>query len=247
MMSEGTRVVARALASIGVLACAGNPTAPSVRSPKEPPVLRLHRAGLGRGEQNRTLADQVRTFAPDEPIVLVTEVERASPGLTLRVRWSRGADQVQEDVAPLTGGTQVLAFPFKASQPRPRGWYRVSLSVDEEPVGALTFEVHDAPVVEEPVIFFGEGDTPARALTEGPVHPPYPQEWVEKGPDGLVIVRCLVTTKGTAEDCLIMYPVWFTGESTLRWLEGQRWTPVTRGGQSANAWYVFNFSFRHRR
>jgi hypothetical protein len=186
----------------------------------------------------------VRIFGPEEPIVLVTDVERASLGLTLRARWSRGGDLVQEDVAPLTGRAQVVTFPLQGPN-RSLGHYRVSLTVDGEAVAELRFDVHETPVTQEPVIMFGEGDTPARP-TEGPARPPYPPEWIEKGRDGLVIVRCLVTTRGTAEDCLIINPLWFTGESTLHWLERQRWTPVTRAGQPTNAWYVFNVSFRHQ-
>lgn len=63
------------------------------------------------------------------------------------------------------------------------------------------------------------------------------------GPEGLAIVRCTITTEGTAEDCVILHPVWFTGDAVLRWLSEQRWIPATRGGKAVNARYVFNFRF----
>ena len=207
------------------------------------PTLRLGDAGIARGVQNLALTDRGQRFRPDEPIMLVTKVESATPGLVFRVRWKRGQELVQEDTTVLTGGFQLITLPLRDEHQHPQGQYHAVLGASDEPIGDLSFEIGE-PSPDEPIVSFGEGDIRPRLLTEGPAQPPVPQEWVENGRDGLAIVRCTLTIEGKAEDCLIYRPVWFTGRSILRWLSEQHWAPATRAGVPVNARYVFNFRLR---
>ena len=62
---------------------------------------------------------------------------------------------------------------------------------------------------------------------------------------GLVIVRCTITEKGTAEDCTIVKPLFPSlDRAVLDWLAGSTWSPITLGGQPRRVSYVFNFNFR---
>ena len=57
-----------------------------------------------------------------------------------------------------------------------------------------------------------------------------------------MIVKCILTVEGRAEDCTVIKglgpPV---DQTVLRWLAGVSWFPVTFQGKPQRVSYVFNF------
>ena len=65
---------------------------------------------------------------------------------------------------------------------------------------------------------------------------------------GLLIVRCILSVEGRAEDCRIVKPlVPALDREVLQWLAGSSWSPVTLDGKPQRVSYVFNFNFRLER
>jgi hypothetical protein len=118
------------------------------------------------------------------------------------------------------------------------------LHADPAPGSRKTEEV-DAGLPPTPTPF-GEGMT-RPVLQSGSPPLTYSEEWVERGGNGSLIVRCAITREGRIRDCTIVSPVEYMTEQTLRWLAEARFTPVTRNGEPQQVWYVFRFVFAHGR
>jgi TonB family protein len=75
--------------------------------------------------------------------------------------------------------------------------------------------------------------------------PDYSPEDRDAGIEGLVIVRCVLTTAGTAEGCRVIKSLSpATDREVLDWLSGCRWSPVTFQGKPVSVRYAFNFTFK---
>ena len=72
-------------------------------------------------------------------------METTAPGQALRVRWTPGYDgaALQEDSVPLATGTVRLDVPFRREPPLEIGPYRLDVSIDDEAVAFLAFEVKE--------------------------------------------------------------------------------------------------------
>jgi TonB family protein len=87
-----------------------------------------------------------------------------------------------------------------------------------------------------------------RSSPNGKRSPDYPAEVREVGVSGLLIVRCILSVEGRAEDCRIVKPlVPALDREVLQWLAGSSWSPVTLDGKPQRVSYVFNFNFRLER
>ncbi|HUM10782.1 MAG TPA: energy transducer TonB [Myxococcaceae bacterium] len=74
--------------------------------------------------------------------------------------------------------------------------------------------------------------------------PDYPAEAREAGVAGLLIVRCILSVEGRAEECTVVKPLASSLErEVLGWLAGSSWSPVTLQGKPQRVSYIFNFNF----
>ncbi|HYV45281.1 MAG TPA: energy transducer TonB [Myxococcaceae bacterium] len=88
------------------------------------------------------------------------------------------------------------------------------------------------------VLAFGEGMTrPERVSGADPV---YTREALEAHVQGLMIVKCVISTDGSIHNCRIIKPLPFMEKAVLDALATRRYKPVTFQGRPITCDYVFN-------
>jgi len=88
------------------------------------------------------------------------------------------------------------------------------------------------------VLPFGAGMTRPEKLS-GP-QPQYTREALEARVQGLMIVKCVITTEGKVERCRIIKPLPHMEQAVLDSLYAQRYKPVTFQGRPVQVDYTFN-------
>ena len=88
------------------------------------------------------------------------------------------------------------------------------------------------------VLPFGAGMTRPEK-TSGPA-PQYTREALEARVQGLMIVKCVITTEGAIERCRIIKPLPHMEQAVLDSLYAQRYKPVTFQGRPVQVDYTFN-------
>ncbi len=86
------------------------------------------------------------------------------------------------------------------------------------------------------VLPFGEGMTRPRQTEGRP--PQYSREALEAHIEGLMLVKCVITTEGKLENCRIVKPLPHMERPVLDALAASRWTPVTYQGKPVSVEYV---------
>ena len=56
-----------------------------------------------------------------------------------------------------------------------------------------------------------------------------------------MIVKCVITTEGTVQNCQIIKPIPHMEQAVLSWLQASKYSPVTFQGKPQQVSYVFNF------
>jgi TonB family protein len=92
--------------------------------------------------------------------------------------------------------------------------------------------------VEPDTLPFGAGMTRPEKIS-GPV-PQYTKEALEKRSQGLMIVKCIITSEGEVRRCRIIQPLPFMEEAVLDALYQSRYKPVTFEGRPVQIDYTFN-------
>jgi len=94
------------------------------------------------------------------------------------------------------------------------------------------------PTAPTEVMAFGEGMTrPERVSGRDPV---YTREALEAHVQGLMIVKCIISTEGALHNCRIIKPLPFMERAVLDALATRRYKPVTFQGKPITCDYVFN-------
>ncbi|NMO16947.1 energy transducer TonB [Pyxidicoccus fallax] len=88
------------------------------------------------------------------------------------------------------------------------------------------------------VLPFGAGMTRPRKLS-GP-KPQYTREALQARVQGLMIIKCVITTRGTVERCRIIKSLPHMEQAVLEALHAQRYQPVTFQGRPVPVDYTFN-------
>ncbi|WPB74870.1 energy transducer TonB [Archangium violaceum] len=88
------------------------------------------------------------------------------------------------------------------------------------------------------VLPFGAGMTRPEKMS-GPA-PQYTREALEARVQGLMIVKCVITTEGAIERCRIIKPLPHMEQAVLDSLYAQRYKPVTFQGRPVQVDYTFN-------
>jgi protein TonB len=81
-------------------------------------------------------------------------------------------------------------------------------------------------------------------LIAGPTQAPYPRQAVVARREGVVNVRCRITTDGAVRDCKILSGDVTLQETALDTLAKQRYKPMFFDGMPVAVWYTFRFTFK---
>ncbi len=86
------------------------------------------------------------------------------------------------------------------------------------------------------ILPFGEGMTRPKQLEGRPVA--YSREALEAHIEGLMLIKCVITTEGKLENCRIVKPLPHMEKAALDALSSSRWTPVMYQGKPVSVEYV---------
>lgn len=75
-------------------------------------------------------------------------------------------------------------------------------------------------------------------------HPAYPMRARMRGISGTVVMRCVVTETGLAQNCMILKSPAYLDEAVLTASRSWRFTPVVWQGRPVSVNYVFKYKFR---
>lgn len=92
-----------------------------------------------------------------------------------------------------------------------------------------------------PMLFQEGMNQPVRVAGTDPT---YPQIARLRGVQGLVIMRCLLTEKGLAENCTILKSPAYLDDAVLSATRSWRFTPVKWQGRAVPVQYVFKYNFK---
>lgn len=89
---------------------------------------------------------------------------------------------------------------------------------------------------------FGLGMT--RPVQTSGSAPQYSREAIAARVEGKVIVRCVITVKGTVQDCKVIKGVPMLDDISVAALLASRFSPVTYQGRAEAVQYLFTFNFK---
>lgn len=99
---------------------------------------------MGRGvDAEKRVTERVDIFAPGDVIYASVITNGASPGATLKARWTFEDGQVVEETEQSIAPTGPAATEFHISKPDgwPAGKYKLEVFLDGQPVQTQSFEV----------------------------------------------------------------------------------------------------------
>lgn len=94
----------------------------------------------------------------------------------------------------------------------------------------------------ESSMFFQAGMTQPVRISG--MDPAYPQIALLRGVEGTVIMQCLLTEKGLAENCTILKSPAYLDEAVLSVSSSWRFAPVTWQGRAVPVHYIFKINFK---
>jgi protein TonB len=80
--------------------------------------------------------------------------------------------------------------------------------------------------------------TPPKMVSGPPLQ--YTQQALEHDVEGVMLVKCVLTTTGEVKDCQTLQSVRFMETAVLDVLKKRRYTPVTLQGQPVEVYYTFH-------
>ncbi|MGQ0508919.1 MAG: protein kinase domain-containing protein [Myxococcaceae bacterium] len=127
--------------------------------------------------------------------------------------------------------------PLPPEQPSPQ-------STQPEPIASVSTPPPAAlSVPTEAVLPFGEGMSRPTQLEGREIQ--YTREALSTKVEGEMVVRCVITTTGKLENCLVIKGLPYMNEAVLAALATRVYTPVTFQGRPVKVNYVFNIRLRH--
>jgi TonB family protein len=79
----------------------------------------------------------------------------------------------------------------------------------------------------------------APVMISGP-NPEYSPQAIERDVQGLMVIRCVVSSDGTVHDCKVLKGLPFMDRPTTYALERRRYKPATLLGKPVDVYYTFN-------
>ncbi|RKH54558.1 energy transducer TonB, partial [Corallococcus llansteffanensis] len=92
------------------------------------------------------------------------------------------------------------------------------------------------------VLSFGQGMTRPEQISGPQVS--YTREAIEARVQGLMIVKCVITTEGKVERCRVIKPLPHMEQAVMDVLAASRYKPVTFQGRPVEVQYTFNFNLK---
>lgn len=92
------------------------------------------------------------------------------------------------------------------------------------------------------VLAFGQGMTRPEKIAGPEVS--YTREAIEARVQGLMIVKCVITTEGKVERCRVIKPLPHMEQAVMDVLTASRYKPVTFQGRPVEVQYTFNFNLK---
>lgn len=97
--------------------------------------------------------------------------------------------------------------------------------------------------VRETAIEFDEASMTAPAMISGP-NPEYTEDAIERGVEGTMMVRCVVSTQGRVRGCKVQKGLPFMDKSVVRALEARTYRPALRGGKPVDVFFTFTLKLK---
>jgi TonB family protein len=98
-----------------------------------------------------------------------------------------------------------------------------------------------APIVETAVEF--EESMTAPQMISGPA-PEYTPEAIERGVEGSMQIRCVVTSDGQVRSCKVAKGLPFMNAAVISALERRRYKPAATQGKPVDVYYTFNIRLK---
>lgn len=97
----------------------------------------------------------------------------------------------------------------------------------------------------EDVISFGGGMVPPELLSSPNIE--LPREAVVSRVEGMLIAKCVITSRGEVENCRVIKGLPHMDEAVVSALEARRYRPVVYQGRAVSVSYVFNLRIKQPR
>jgi TonB family protein len=206
-------------------------------------TLALSTSAIAQGNAS-VLAGMVVDATTQDPIADAVVVAR-SPTLA-------GEQSVVTDgsgafeITLLSPGTYSLAVKRDGFQPYSpdglllkAGRTRVRIAVLPVPVPV---RVPAPEPIAESAVEFNQGMT-APTMISGPA-PEYTPEAIERGVEGNMQVRCVVTTEGQVRGCKVMKGLAFMNGAVVDALQKRKYKPAVAQGKAIDVYYNFNIRLK---
>jgi len=83
----------------------------------------------------------------------------------------------------------------------------------------------------------------APAMISGPI-PEYTQDAIDRGIEGTMQVRCVVTVGGQVRNCKVLKGLPYMDSAVVRALEGRKYKPATAEGRPVDVYYTFTIRLK---
>ncbi|RKH51612.1 energy transducer TonB [Corallococcus interemptor] len=110
------------------------------------------------------------------------------------------------------------------------------------PIGAVGVPVINTAPTGTEVLPFQGGMTPPKLLSGSQFN--YTLEARRAGVEGMMIVKCVITTEGRVRDCRIIKGLPFMEDAVLEALSSRTYQPLTFQGRPVNVSYTFNIKLK---
>jgi TonB family protein len=107
---------------------------------------------------------------------------------------------------------------------------------------AIAKEEGPPPPPGETAVEFNDSMT-APAMISGP-NPEYTQDAIDRGVEGLMSVRCVVTAEGAVRNCKVLKGLPFMNQAVLVALGRRKYKPALSQGKPVDVYYTFNLRLK---
>jgi TonB family protein len=90
---------------------------------------------------------------------------------------------------------------------------------------------------------FDGGSMTAPVMLSGPA-PEYTTDALERGVEGTMTLRCVITAQGTVRGCKVTKGLPFMNRACIEALEVRRYKPATQGGKPLDVMFTFNIRLK---
>jgi TonB family protein len=108
-------------------------------------------------------------------------------------------------------------------------------------IAAVPSAVPAAPV--ETAVEYNDTAMTAPSMISGP-NPEYTQDAIDRGVEGPMSVRCVVTVEGKVRSCKVVKGLPFMNQAVIDALERRKYKPAMAQGKPVDVYYVFNLRLR---